>query len=534
MTNKLILNIFFFIQALCIIACVELKDNKSKLISPNKELKILLNDPVETLDPLQILYDSDWRVSNNIFEGLFSLNEQHKLINCLVESYSISNNNLDYTFRIRDNIYFHNNPCFSDFRGRKLDSYDVKYTFERLATKKNHFSNWEIINNKIVGISEFYKGESDNISGIVIIDSLTLQFKLTNPFSSFLNILTSPGFYIVPREGVEYFKEDFKYNPVGTGPFRISEFILFEKITLVKNKNYYKLDEDGFSLPYIQSITYSIIDESENRFTELVKNNTNFISASQLEYNKFVKDSVLLSGFSTKTISGGDGIRFWGFNFNKSNNDAYKELRKGIALGLNRQYLNNNHPIIKAETLIPSFYLNENIKWYKHDKDYKCDSELIKKEIDTVKIMANMVYNDLLEIEKVLDKLKLPYKRIIKRAGYYSQISKINPTLFRVSMVPAFPDPIEYYSLFYSKNSGGINLGNYSNKQFDDIYEYVLGKTNDELKNEAYKKLEEILKAEIAAIYLTHQGPVNYIFSNNLKNINFNYILPNFTQAYFE
>lgn len=227
------LNIFLISALLIFNYCHQKTDVSSEKKNPNQDLKILLTDPVETLDPLQILYSSDWEVATNIFESLVSLNENGKVVPELAESFSISEDKLKYTFKLRNNVYFHDNPSFENGRGRKLNSFDIKYTFERLADPINNFPNWEMISNKIEGINKFRNGKSKSIKGIVIEDSLTISVTLSNPFGAFLKILTTPNYCIVPKEAVEYFGAELKYHPVGTGPFRISEFRKYEKVQLV-------------------------------------------------------------------------------------------------------------------------------------------------------------------------------------------------------------------------------------------------------------------------------------------------------------
>ncbi len=79
---------------------------------------------------------------------------------------TISEDKLEYIFILKDNVYFHDSPCFENGKGRKLNSDDVKYTFERLARRINNFPNWQLLNNKIVGINEYHNAEIDYIAGI--------------------------------------------------------------------------------------------------------------------------------------------------------------------------------------------------------------------------------------------------------------------------------------------------------------------------------------------------------------------------------
>lgn len=518
-------------------ACDQKKDNQSQIDQPRRNLKILLSDPVETLDPIKILYDSDWKVASNIFEGLVSFDENDQVINELVSSIEISKDKLEYLFQLKDEVFFHDSPCFSDGKGRKLNSSDVKYTFERLAGKENNFFNWQIIRNKIVGIDQYYQGLADSISGIQIIDSKRIRIKLVKPFSSFLKILATPNFFIVPREAINYYKKQFEIKPVGTGPFRISEYKKSHKIILVKNENYYKIDANNIKLPYLESIEYRTIEKKENLLEELIKDKTNLIRTNYNDYKKIINDSLFLNKYSVIELSKGLGVRFWGFYFTDNDNSPERrKLRENIiSLFYNNYDDRNTFPNKLAQTLVPPFLLNKQIV----TNDYKFSGNTLEPNVnliksDTVVIMANIVYKDLQILEDIFTKLKIPFRREIKPDNYYGEISKSKPSLFRVSMVPSFPDPIDYYSLFYSKNSSNVNLTNFKNVKYDKIYEDVQTINNSRDRIEAYLKLEQILQNEKAAIYLSHQGSEFYIYSKNIKNLKFRYIVPDFRDTYFE
>ncbi|MCB9257740.1 MAG: ABC transporter substrate-binding protein [Ignavibacteriales bacterium] len=529
--KKLILHIFFTILIFLPIGCNQKKDTKSSKLQEIQKLKILLRDPVETLDPLQIMYGSDWKVANNIYEGLVAFTENNEIEFNLADTILISADKLNYRISLKSNIYFHDNPCFKDGNGRRLNSEDIKYSFERLATQENNFSNWEIINNKILGITEFYNRKIDEIIGIKIIDSLSLNIQLVKPYSIFIKVLASPNFYIVAKEAVEFYNEKFKYNPVGTGPFRISEFTKYDNLLLVKNKNYHGKNKDGLRLPILQSIEYNNIRETENRFGEFLKNNTHIISINNSEFQKIINDTVLLKNYNVKKIDKGVGVRYWGFYFKEGkDSESYKVLRKNIAKSFSENITQTSDQFnLKAETLVPLHFLD--LKNPTLINNNKLSKNCVNSNFE-VSILTNLEYRDLLILENTLSLLKVSYKRITKPNNYYEEIKNIQPTLFRINMMPAFPDPIEYYSLFYSKNIGKINLGNFSNEEFDKIFESIQYSNNQEEIQEYYTKLEKILKDEVAALYLFYEGPSYYLLNKRVNNVKFNFIIPNYSETF--
>jgi peptide/nickel transport system substrate-binding protein len=534
--QKKLIHIFLISSFLIFQSCNQKTDDQSENKSAKQELKILLTDPVQTLDPIQILYSSDWKVATNIFESLVAFDENGKVVPELAQSFSISEDKLKYTFKLRDNVYFQDSPCFKNGRGRKLNSFDIKYTFERLSNQENNFSNWQMISNKILGINKFHTGKENSIQGIVIEDSLTVSFLLSKPFTPFLKILATPNYYIVPKEAINYFGKEFKYHPVGTGPFRVSEFRKYEKVQLVKNENYYLLDSNNIQLPNIKSICYSIIGKSDDKINELFKKSTHIISVNNNDFRKLEKSELLLNNYKVVTLNKGESVRYWGFNFSKGNSKKYKLIRTSIAKSFNRKLIIDKGNKDKlAESLVPSHLLhNREFKWYQFNSIFS--KSLLSNQVsdDTLIILSNIVTPDLLELEKAIERVGIPFKRIIKKDNYYRTITKLEPDLFRVSMSPAYPDPIEYYSLFYSKSSNDINFGRFSNKKYDQIYEDILYELDESKLLDYYTQLENILKQEVAAIYLAHQGPTYYIYPKNLNNIKFKYVQLDFRKAYFK
>ncbi len=248
------------------------------------------------------------------------------------------------------------------------------------------------------------------------------------------------------------------------------------------------------------------------------------------------KSELLLNNYQVVTLDKGESVRYWGFNFSKNNSKKYKLIRTAIAKSFNRKLIVDESNLNKlAESLVPTHLLqNEKIKWHQFNSTFSETLLSNKVSSDTLIILSNIVTPDLLELEKAINRVNIPFKRIIKKDNYYGAIAKLKPDLFRVSISPSYPDPIEYYSLFYSKSSSDNNFGRFSNKEYDRLYEKILYELYDSKLLDYYIQLENILKQEVAAIYLTHQGPTHYIYPKNLKDIKFKYVQLDFRKAYFK
>lgn len=211
--------------------------------SEGGKMVVSFQSDLATLDPA-IGYDwQNWSIIKSIFNGLMDYEPgTTDLKTQLAESYSVSDDGKTYTFTIRDDILFHN--------GRPMTAEDVKYSFERVLNPETQSPGAGFYLN-ILGAEEYSNGESEEVSGIEVLDSSTIEFTLIDPNAAFLHTLALNFSFVVPQEEVEKYGMDFGHHPVGTGAFKFNEWILGQHLSLLKNEKYYiperpKLDEIYF------------------------------------------------------------------------------------------------------------------------------------------------------------------------------------------------------------------------------------------------------------------------------------------------
>ena len=77
---------------------------------------------------------------------------------------------------------------------------------------------------------------------------------LQEPYPAFLQILTMPYAYVVPKEVVELHGKDFREHPIGTGPFSLKHWEENNSLVLLKNPIYWKKDAKGVRYPYLDAV----------------------------------------------------------------------------------------------------------------------------------------------------------------------------------------------------------------------------------------------------------------------------------------
>jgi ABC-type transport system substrate-binding protein len=91
----------------------------------------------------------------------------------------------------------------------------------------------------IAGSAEFQNGEADTVSGINVIDERTIEFTMSSPVWSMMQRFALPPAFIIAREGVEAAGDQFGFQPLGAGPFMMTDWQSGVRISGVRNPNYF-------------------------------------------------------------------------------------------------------------------------------------------------------------------------------------------------------------------------------------------------------------------------------------------------------
>jgi oligopeptide transport system substrate-binding protein len=251
---------------------------------------------ISSLDPAGAnLTEKIWAV-NQVFNGLVQLDDQLRVIPCIAKSWEVYEDGREYTFYLRNDVYFHDDPCFADGKGRKVRADDFVQSFFRLMELKSERSSTHIF--KLLE-----RSERTNFLGFTAPNDSTFKIFLDKPFPPFLEILSMAYFSVVPHEAADLYAEDFGQHPVGTGPFRFKVWDEGQKLVLVRNEHYFEKDGDK-QLPYLDAVAISFIKDKETAFTEFLKGDFDMISGLET-MNKdvvFTKTGELKNEYKGKII----------------------------------------------------------------------------------------------------------------------------------------------------------------------------------------------------------------------------------------
>ena len=227
-------------------------------------LKISEEESFRSIFPLDIVDAISAKIASQIHNGLVKFNSKDLSINsCIAKNWEIDSTETIYTFELRDNVYFHDDPCFEGGKGPKVTAQDFKYTFELLCSK-GFENSYNMVKNNIKGAKEFYNGNTSELEGLDVIDDHTLKIYLNEPLSSFIYKLAMPNTSVISKTAYEKYGLNMK---VGAGAFKYgkTENELTD-VYLVANNNYFLQDSYGNKLPYLDSVHFHF---NESKMIEL-------------------------------------------------------------------------------------------------------------------------------------------------------------------------------------------------------------------------------------------------------------------------
>ena len=510
---------------------------------------------IKNLFPPSITDNFSYRVASQIYEGLFKFDARNlKVINSLAASYSVDSSATIYTIKLKENVFFHNDECFNGGKGREMTAEDVKYCYTQLCTQSASNLNFVLFKDILKGATEYFnaseggKKPSFDVSGIKVLDKLTIELTLEKPNSIFIYNLARPGTMIYPKEAFEKYGKEMRIKTVGTGAFYLAQVDEGISMILKRNDKYYGLDSLGNKLPFLEAIDIKFIKEKKNELFEFQKGNLDMLYRIPTE---FIIDVVSemgkapLQGEYQKYELQRSPEMLTQFLVFQTEKGVFKDknVRKALSYAIDREkilnfVLNGEGDGPGMHGVTPKVYVDyniNNVKGYNLDKDsaqlylrkagyaggkgfpkvvLKLNSEGNRNNYVAVEIQKQL--KDFLNIDIELE--IIPFAESIEDAliGDYE--------LLRLAWVADYPNPENFLSQFYGKSipkdpkaKSFPNVSRYKNKKFDDAYEKAI---NSKTQSEAYKNFaqaENILMDDAPVLVLWYDEGYRLLY-NYVKN----------------
>lgn len=515
-----------FIPLFVLLACHQEERYEGKSI-----FRYNVAEGITSLDPAFARSLDNVSASYQLFNSLVQANEQLQIEPSIAESWEMLDSGKTYRFRLRKDVYFHKHPCFGKDSTRRVVAEDFIYSFNRL------------IDSRVLSPGKWVMDPValHNYGGLkmLAIDQHTLEITLKEAFQPFLGILSMKYCSVVPREAVDYFKKDFRSNPIGTGPFRFQYWKENGKLVFLKNRDYFEQDKAGEALPKIDAIAISFIKDQEVAFLKFLNGNLDYLSGLKGSY----KDELLNSRGELREKYQGKinfasapylNTEYLGFQLDPAlipENHPLRNplIRKAINYGFDRRkmltYLRNGIGAAAEQGFIPqglpSFIAEQKGYSYQEDSVISCLKRAGFPDgqgLAEIVLSTTAQYLDICEyLQSSLAQFGIRIKIEVNQAATNNELIATGKlAFFRKSWVADYPDAENYLSLFKSSNyaPSGPNYTHYSNPQYDQWYDQAMQLTNDSLRYILYRKMDSCIIADAPVVPLFYDRVVRFSHPN--------------------
>lgn len=445
---------------------------------------IAIAEPV-SIDPIDLEEPNGMLIGANLFDSLTETEPRSmKLIPAAASSWESDEHMKIWVFHLRKDGVFHN--------GRPVKAADFKYAWERIA-KRGSASAVAYHLEPIIGFDEMQTGDANELTGVKALNERTLEIHLKYPFADFPTILANATLAPVPKEEVDKDPRAFAENPIGNGPFKMSEAWKHDQsIRLIRFEEY------PGNKTYLDSVEFLIFTDERSAYMAFQNGNVDFsivpVSDVELASEELGKGRYEARDRQRFLCGPELSIYFFGFNVSSPLYSTKPGLRKAINMAIDRKKIVNElfagtkSPL---QTIVPSgvpghleepgIYAIYDVKkaqqileksGYPGGKDEDGDPLTI-----TININQESSHEKIAELIQD-DLAKIGIKAVISNPEWMTFLEETahgNAGFFRMGWMADYPLQDNFLMpLFYSENIpdqknawSGDNMCRYRNKEVD-------------------------------------------------------------------
>ena len=443
----------------------------------------------KSLDPQAVTATNDFRILVNIYEGLVRFRKGTMEVEpALATRWTISEDGLTYTFELREGVAFHD--------GTPFDAEAVKFTFDRML-ETDH----PLHDTGPFPLAFFFS----TIDAVSVVDPLTVEFTLQEPFAPFLSNLAYPTGLIVSPAAVTDAGKEFGRRPVGTGPFRFETWEPEDRVTISRNEDYWG------AAASLEAVEFRPIADAAVRTAQMLSGGIDLmVEAPAGNLATFRTDP----GF---TVHEEAGPHLWFLILNTTEGPfADKRVRQAVNYAINKPAIIDN--VLKGSAEIAAGPIPPAFDWANDGsvEPYPYDPERARELIREAGVEgASLTFYVAEGGSGMLDPvaMAIAIQADLKAVGLDARIetyewntflSNVNPGLegkadmAEMAWMTNDPDTLPFLALRSDAvpDNGGFNAGYYANPEVDRLLAEARRSTDQETRGALYRQIQQIVHAD--------------------------------------
>lgn len=531
---------------------------------------------------------------NQVYEGLYEfhyLKRPIELVPLLAEGPPVvSEDGLTYTFRIREARY-QDDPCFPGGKGRAVTAGDFVWCWKRLMALPDSTGSW-IFDTKIEGLDDWAKRAKERIGplhdnvndhypfahpdmreiaaeevpGLRAPDDRTLVVRLTEPYPQLLWTLAMSFTVVYPPEAIEHYGMDFMNHPVGCGPYRTSDYWVFDrKIVFVRNENWHGgtypsegapgdaeaglLADAGKPLPFLDRVEFHVITASQPRWLLFLGGKLDRVETEREIWSKSMtpdgklRPELAAKGIRVQVEPKAD-LTFVAFNMadpllGHAAGERGRKLRQAMCLAQDQdewiRVMRNGHWAEPAAGPVPptvagyvgdvkSPYARRDLDRAKRlleEAGYPGGAGLPVLRYDmsgsdqNSRTSAELFKNNMAAIGVRIELIANAWDK------FNDKVHKKMTQVFGMAWGADYPDAQNFLQLFYGPNgSPGPNGTNYLNPEYDRLYDVMKVMLPGPARDDVIRQMLRVVNEDCPMAYTDHRLQYSYAHER-LRNFKF-------------
>lgn len=486
-------------------------------------LNLAIGSEPPTIDPALATDSTSGAIIKNVFEGLTAMNNEGEVLPAAAESWEVSEDGLTYTFTLRDgNVWSNGDPVTAS---------DFEFAWKRVLNPETA-SQYASILYVLEGAEAYNSGEGEaDAVGVTAVDEKTLEVKLANPTSFFLELTAFYTYMPVHQATVEAdanWALDAGDAYVSNGPFSLQEWAHSSHYVLVKSDSYW--DAENVAL---DTVNVQIIEAESTANAEFQAGGIDYLGSP---YSTVSLDAIDLYRANEELNVAPYAAIYW-YKLNTTDEvTSNVNIRKALALAIDRQGLVDNITKggqLPALGLVPPTIAGfEDDRGYFADADYDAAKEYLATGLEelgladaselTINISINTseAHSTIAQFIQEGWAQNLGINVNIDNTEWQVYLERLNVLDFQVARmgwIADYNDASSFLDMYRTADSGNNDTG-WENEEFKSLVDQASAEQDPTVRTDLQLQAEAIMVDEMPVIPLYYYTNL-YVVHDHVENM---------------